>query len=135
MKRFFLIFLLLSLASFCPAQDWKSLYDQAVSDYQSQRYTEALSNAEKAFDLSKTLDLKNQAFSLQLLTAICLEAQDYKKGLSYSAPELSLFSQTEGKKSKHYAEALVKKAEMNQALSNWAEAKKDYEEVSLIYFE
>ena len=135
MKQFLLISFLIYVSFAGQSQDWKSYYDQAVADYQSQRYPEALVKAEKAYEASKSLDTKSQAFSLQLLTAICLEAEDYKKGLGFSTSEIALFLQTEGQKSKHYAEALQKRAQMNQALSNWADAKKDYEEVLLIFYE
>ncbi len=65
-------------------QDWKGFYDQAVQAYQSKHYPEALTHAEDAYRLSKDLDVKNQAFSLQLLSAICLEIPDYTKGLRAS---------------------------------------------------
>ena len=135
MKGIFLTFVLVSTVFLGHSQDWKSYYDQAVADYQSERYSEAMVNAEKAYEASKSLDIKNQTFSLQLLTAICLEAQDYTKGLIFSKDEVALFAQSEGQKSKHYAEALQKRAQMNQALSNWANAQKEYEEISAIFSE
>ena len=135
MRRFFFTSILLIIFFHGNGQDWKDHYDQAIADYQSQRYPEAMLNAEKAFEASKTLDLKNQAFSLQLLTSICLEAQDYSKGARFSNDEIASFAQMEGKKSKHYAEALLKRAQMNQGLSNLKEAQRDYEEVSSIFSE
>ena len=128
---FFLGFLVAFLSS--DSQDWKSYYDQALTDYQSQHYPAAMLNAEKAYAASKTLDVKNQTFSLQLLTAICLESQDYSKGLTYSQEEVKLFGQTEGIKSKHYVEAVSKRAQMFQAISNWTSARKDYEELSVLF--
>ncbi len=128
-----LLFIVCALSG--SGQDWKSLYDQAVADYQAERYPQAMENAEKAWNVSKQLDEKNQAFSLQLLTVICLETQEYKKGLLFSADEVNLFAKIEGPKSKHYAEALNKRAEMNQALSNWGEARRDYETASAIFLE
>ena len=130
----FFLFFLAALSS-AQGQDWKIFYDKAVSDYQSQHYPEAMANAEKAYTASKSLDIKNQTYSLQLLTAICLEAQAYAKGLTYSMEEVKLFGQTEGTKSKRYTEALMKRAQMFQAVSNWTEARKDYEELSTRFAE
>ena len=130
MKRVPLV--LFFLMSFFSAytQDWKSYYDPAVAAYQAQHYADAIVNAEKAYAASKSLDVKNQIYSLQLITAICLESQDYSRGLPYSQEEVKLFLQTEGAKSKHYVEALSKRAQMYQAVSNWTAARKDYEELS-----
>ena len=63
------------LTSFFSAstQDWKSYYDLAIAAYQTQHYPDAIVNAEKAYAASKSLDVKNQTYSLQLITAICLE--------------------------------------------------------------
>ena len=135
MRLIFIASLLLAILLPAKGQDWKNYYDKAVADYQDGRYPEATSSAEKAYEVSKSLDIKTQAFSLQLLTVICLETQEYTKGLIFSKDEVSLFAQSEGQKSKHYAEALQKRAQMNQALSNWAEAQKDYLKVSEIFFE
>ena len=135
MRLFFITSLFLTILFQGQSQDWKSYYDKAVADYQSQHYAEAMSNAEKAYETSKSLDIKNQTFSLQLLTVICLETQEYTKGLIFSNDEVTLFAQSEGKKGNHYAEALQKRAQMNQALSNWADAQKDYAEVSVIFSE
>ena len=133
MGRFFSIILLLFLINPGYSQDWKSSYDRAVSDYQQQHYPEALAGAEKAYAASKTLEAKNQSFSLQLLTAICLETQDYAKGLVFAKEEVKLFAQTEGPKSARYVEALQKRAQIFQGLSQWPEARQDYEELLASY--
>ena len=135
MRLVLLTTLLLTIFLQASGQDWKGYYDKAVADYQSEHYPEAMVNAEMAYESSKSLDIKNQTFSLQLLTVICLEAQDYTKGIIFSKDEINLFAKTEGQRSKHYAEALQKRAQMNQALSNWVDAQKDYEEVSTIFSE
>ncbi len=126
--------ILFFLVSFFPAytQDWKSYYDPAVAAYQAQHYADAIVNAEKAYATSKSLDVKNQIYSLQLITAICLESQDYSRGIPYSQEEVKLFLQTEGSKSKHYIEAVSKRAQMFQAVSNWTSARKDYAELSVL---
>ena len=59
MRFFFTTSLLLIILSQARGQDWKGYYDQAVADYQSEHYPEAMMNAEKAFEASKSLDLKN----------------------------------------------------------------------------
>jgi len=135
MKRLLLLFLCVITLHQTNGQDWKGYYEKAVADYNGEHYAEAMSAAEKAYEVSKSLDIKSQVFSLQLLTVICLETQEYTKGLIFSKDEVNLFAQSEGQKSKHYAEALQKRAQMNQALSNWAEAQKDYEEISAIFSE
>lgn len=133
MRRISLVLSFLTLSYFGQSQDWKSYYDRAVSDFQAQHYPEAMATAEKAYDASKTLEPKSQSYSLQLLTAICLEVQDYSKGIPFANEEVSLFGQIEGAKSKRYAEAVRKRGMMYQALSNWPEARKDCEELLLIY--
>jgi CHAT domain-containing protein/Tfp pilus assembly protein PilF len=133
MRSFFALILLLVTAFPAFSQDWKSFYDRAVSDYKSQHYQEALIGAEKAYMASKSLDVKNQSFTLQLLTSICLEMQDYNKGLGFAREEVKLFAQTEGTKSSRYVEALEKRAQIFQALSQWKEARADFEELLAIY--
>ena len=135
MKISFLTFLLLFVMYPGFGQDWKGFYDRAVSDFQLQHYPEAMVSAEKAYAVSKTLEAKNQSFSLQLLTAICLEIPDYAKGLAFANEEVRMFGQTEGTKSTRYAEALKKRAQMFQALAQWKEARKDYEELLTLYAE
>lgn len=135
MRVTFLTFLLLFMIYQGYSQDWKGFYDRAVSDFQVQHYPEALAGAEKAYETSKTLEAKYQSFSLQLLTAICLEILDYTKGLAFANEEVKLFGQTEGTKSTRYAEALKKRAQMFQALSQWKEARKDNEELLSLYAE
>jgi CHAT domain-containing protein/tetratricopeptide (TPR) repeat protein len=133
MRAFFALILLSTTAFQCFCQDWKSFYDRAVSDYQSQHYPEALIGAEKAYAASKSLEIKNQSFTLQLLTSICLELPDYNKGLAFAREEVKLFGQTEGPKSARYTEAVEKRAQMFHALSQWKEARADYEELLSIY--
>ena len=135
MRVSFLTFLLLFIIYQGLSQDWKGTYDRAVADFQLQHYPAALVGAEKAYTVSKTLETKYQSFSLQLLTAICLEIPDYTKGLAFANEEVKLFGQTEGTKSTRYAEALKKRAQMFQALSQWKEARKDYEELLNLYAE
>ncbi len=133
MRSIWLSFLLFILISRAYGQDWKGTYDRAVSEYQEKKYLQAMASAEKAYAASRNLDAKSQAFSLQLLTAICLETQDYSKGLTYAKEEVKAFEQAEGKSSKRYVEALQKRAELFQAQSLWQESSKDYEELLNIY--
>ena len=53
MKQFLLISFLIYVSFAGQSQDWKSYYDQAVADYQSQRYPEALVKAEKAYSFKE----------------------------------------------------------------------------------
>jgi hypothetical protein len=92
------------------AQDWKGAYDQAVNQYQSEQYVDALANAQKAYTASKTLDSKNQAYTIQLITVICLDSNQPDEGLKWITEEVALFSKLEGNSSKPYAEALRKHA-------------------------
>ncbi len=114
----------------CLGQDWKVNYDKAVTEYQSHHFPEAMKYASTALEFSRSLDIKSQAFSLQLLTVICIEARDFNTGLPFANEEVKLFAETEGVKSKRYADALGKRAQINQALSNWAGAQSDYKELS-----
>ncbi len=110
-------------------QDWKTEYDQAVTSYQAQNYKEALAAALKAYNSSKQLDVKNQVYSLQLITVICLDGNDPDEGLKWIAEEANLFLKTEGPKSKTYPEALRKhslllqqKGQAKEATAKCAEA-------------
>ncbi|MEJ0054245.1 MAG: CHAT domain-containing protein [Bacteroidota bacterium] len=114
----------------CFAQDWKGNYEKAIQEYQSQNFPEAMKSASAALEISRSMDAKNQAFSLQLLTVICIEAGDFRTGLPFSEEEVKLFATSEGTKSKRYTEAIDKRARINQALSNWAAAQVDYKELS-----
>ena len=133
MTRTFFSLLLFLLTCQVHGQDWKSFYDRSVSAYQQQHYPEAMAGAEKAYEASKNMDAKSQAYSLQLLTAICLETQDYSKGLVFAKDEVRLFEQMEGPKSSRYVGALQKRAELFQALALWTESAKDYETLLTLY--
>ncbi len=95
-------------------QDWKSTYDKAVGLYQEQHYDSALLRAEKALTLSRTLPHLNQAYSIQLITAICIENQQIRQGLALINEEVSLFEQIEGKQGKSYDEASRKRVQLLQ---------------------
>lgn len=86
-------------------QEWKNLYDQALKSYQAQEYNVALANAEKAY--SEAADPVNKAYSIQLITAICVESQQFSKGIEWVEQEIKLFVEA---KETHgaYAEALKK---------------------------
>jgi CHAT domain-containing protein len=101
------------LASFCvTAQDWKTKYDQAIKQYQEGQYGPALANAKDAYKAAEALDQKNQAYSLQLITVICLDAGNADEGLLWIGKEVALFAKIDGAKSKTYAEALSKHARL-----------------------
>jgi CHAT domain-containing protein len=103
------IYLTLLFAFFCLsalAQEWKAHYDQAIQAYQKQEYTIALSSAEVAY--TKSTDIKNKAYTVQLITAVCLETEQVDKGARLIEEEIQLFEQIEGNTSKSYVEALKK---------------------------
>jgi CHAT domain-containing protein/tetratricopeptide (TPR) repeat protein len=99
-----------SLPFLSAAQDWKSQYELAIKQYQQGEYATARATAKDAYESSTTLDLKNQAYTLQLITVICLDEGNADEGLQWIERETALFLQTEGVKSKTYAEGLGKHA-------------------------
>src|SRR5688500_9350599 len=86
-------------------QSWKMHYDSAVQAYQNQQYEKTLSEAVQAYAL--TSDTRYKAYTLQLLTAVCIQTHQTEKGLKWVEEEINLFLQTEGI-SKSYANALHK---------------------------
>jgi CHAT domain-containing protein len=127
--RLYGVLLLLTLLGFkAHSQDWKSVYDKAVSQYQSQQYPEALTNAKEAFALSKKISEVNQAYSVQLITVICIESNQPDDGLKFIPDEVALYQKTEGEKSKTYAEALHKYVLLLQMKGRLKEAETKAEE-------
>jgi CHAT domain-containing protein/Tfp pilus assembly protein PilF len=111
MVKLLLIFAAVLFSAACAtAQDWKTVYDKAIQQYQEGQYAEALASAKDAYKASAQLDPKNQAYSLQLITVVCLDDSNGDEGLLWIEKEAALFLQIEGDKSKTYAEALSKHA-------------------------
>ena len=96
------------LAFTAASQDWKQVYNEALSLYQNQKYQEALSQGKQALALSRSLDTKSQAYTLQLLTSICLESNKVDEGLTWITEEEYLFQKIEGTGSAAYIEGLRK---------------------------
>jgi CHAT domain-containing protein/Tfp pilus assembly protein PilF len=92
------------------AQDWKTLYEQCKQAYDAGHYEQALIHGQKAYDQARTSDVKAEAFTLQLLTVICLDGDFPDKGLRWSEEEEKKFLALEGENSKHRYEALRKQA-------------------------
>src|SRR5690349_5507065 len=81
-------------------QDWKTQYDQAIRQYQEGQYDQALGSAKEAYKSSAKLDLKNQAYTVQLITVICLDAGKADEGIEWITKETELFAQVDGTSSK-----------------------------------
>lgn len=107
-----LVLTALLMACALHAQDWKANYDQAVALYQEEQYGAALTLAGQALTQSRSLPVLNQAYSLQLITAICLESGQASKGLLVIDEEVKLFEQLEGKSGKGYDEACHKRVQL-----------------------
>src|SRR5688500_10479912 len=86
-------------------QDWNTLYEQSKQAHHAEQYEQALATGEKAYDQAKTVDAKTEAFTLQLLTVICLDGGFPDKGLLWSEEEAKKFLALEGENSKHRYEA------------------------------
>ncbi|MBI1769400.1 MAG: CHAT domain-containing protein [Bacteroidetes bacterium] len=128
-------FLLSLVAPIVCAQDWQTIYKQALAQYQAEDYQKSISLAEEALEKSKTQGLANRAYTLQLITTNCIMLNDADKGLKYVNEEIDLFKQAEGQKSKSLAEAMKKqilflqqKGLIKQALEKWELAIKSFEE-------
>lgn len=92
------------------AQDWNTLYEQSKQAHHAEQYEQALASGQKAYDQAKTIDAKAEAFTLQLLTVICLDGGFPDKGLLWSEEEAKKFLTLEGENSKHRYGALRKQA-------------------------
>jgi tetratricopeptide (TPR) repeat protein len=108
--RFLILFFFVLTCQPLLAQDWKALYEQCKQAYEAGQYEQALTNGQKAYDQARTLDVKTEAFTLQLLTVICLDGGFPDKGLRWSEEEARKFLALEGENSKHRYEALRKQA-------------------------
>lgn len=104
------------------AQEWKSHYDLAVKLYGEGDYEASLAAAEKAYPYAKQQNPTSVAFTLQLITANYLQVSVSDQALAYSNEEVNLFSQTEGEKSKNYAEALKKQLSLLDAANKVSDA-------------
>lgn len=70
-----------SVCSF--GQDWQSVYQEALAAYQSGEYAKAIESGEKAIALAKPAEIKIQAYTIQIITASCVESDQGQKGLSF----------------------------------------------------
>ena len=114
----------LFFASFCAvAQDWKQVYNEALTLYQDQKFQEALPKVKLAYTLSKSLDPRNQAYTLQLLTSICLESNQTDEGLAWISEEENLFQKIEGAGSGPYVEAMRKHSLLLMQKGSYAESR------------
>lgn len=102
------------------AQDWKTLYDQGKQAYEVEKYEEALTSVEKAYQQAKALDAKTQAYTLQLLTVICLDGGLANRALQWSEEEVKKFVALEGENSKHHYEAVRKQTKLLQLSDQFA---------------
>jgi CHAT domain-containing protein/tetratricopeptide (TPR) repeat protein len=108
--RFLILFFFVLTCQPLLAQDWKALYEQCKQAYEAGQYEQALTDGQKAYGQARTLDVKTEAFTLQLLTVICLDGGFPDKGLRWSEEEAKKFLALEGENSKHRYEALRKQA-------------------------
>jgi tetratricopeptide (TPR) repeat protein len=96
------------------AQDWKTPYEQSKQAYEAGQYEQALTSGQKAYDQARTVDAKAEAYTLQLLTVICLDGGFPDKGLLCSEEDVKKFLALEGENSLHRYEALRKQAKFLQ---------------------
>lgn len=99
---------LVSQRVFSQSEDWQSLYNQALTKYQSEDFQNSLQSAEGALKVAGTISTLNRAYTIQLITASCVALANPDNGLKYIEEEIKLFQQVEGDKSKSLAEALKK---------------------------
>jgi len=100
--------LMVFTTTFLSAQDWQSIYNQALEKYQSEDYSNSISLAESAYEKAKSLTPLNQAYSIQLITSNCVAMGNAEKGLKYIDNEINLFQQVGGTNNKSLAEAMKK---------------------------
>ncbi len=93
------------------AQQWQEVYQSAVTSFKSEKYDDALKFAEQAYSQAKESDTKSRAYTIQLITASCVEIPSGEKGLSYVDTEIQLFATLEPK-AKNHLEAISKKAKL-----------------------
>src|SRR5690349_12133455 len=128
--RWTLLFFMLA-SHYCFAQDWQLTYDKARNAFQQEKFQEAVEAAEQAYKISQSLDPKNQAYSLQILTASCVQSDLFEKGLSFIDLEINHFKRLE-EGGKNFREALAKKAKLLTAASRASEAAAVYHELLLL---
>ncbi|HTH56323.1 MAG TPA: CHAT domain-containing protein [Cyclobacteriaceae bacterium] len=108
-QRIYVLFLtLVSQGVFSQTQDWQSLYNAALTKYQSENFQGSFQSAKDALQMAGTISPLNRARTIQLITASCVALENPDDGLTYVDEEINLFRQTEGSKSKSLAEALKK---------------------------
>src|SRR5262245_57029902 len=85
--------LLSAITTFSNAQDWQSVYNQALEQYKAEEYQKSLSLAEDALEKSKTQSPASRVHTLQLITTNCVMLGQADKGIKYIDEEISLFQQ------------------------------------------
>lgn len=104
-----ILFALLISQRLCSqSKDWQSLYNQALSKYQSEDFQNSLQAAKEALQAGSAISPQNRAYTIQLITANCVALENADEGLSYIDEEIKLFRQAEGDKDKSLAEASKK---------------------------
>lgn len=128
MKKILYLTVLVLFASILTtsAQEWQTMYAQAVQNYEANDYDKASATAENALQtyLKEDGSLSNNYGSiLRLLQNISYANGNIAKALEYATKELSV---REGKKDVTYAGALTQQAIFYQTLGNYEQAASSY---------
>jgi CHAT domain-containing protein/Flp pilus assembly protein TadD len=127
-----ILILLFLLPLICFGQDWQTTYQASVDAYKSQNFSEAIAKAENAVALSKDLDAKSKAFSIQIFTASCIEGNSPDQGLKYCDQEIELFQVIEPN-GKNHMEAIRKKGNLLVLSGSHANAASTFHDLALRY--
>jgi CHAT domain-containing protein/tetratricopeptide (TPR) repeat protein len=131
--RLTLITLFTCLFMSCFAQDWQSVYKEAVEAYKNEKFDEAMEKASQAIQLLKDADQKGKAYAIQIFTASCLETSQSDKGLSLIDEEIGYFKDFEPN-GKNHVEAINKKAGLLALSGKYLDAASVYQGLSELIF-
>ncbi|WP_176214760.1 tetratricopeptide repeat protein [Reichenbachiella faecimaris] len=116
-------------------QDWHSLYNQSVDDYNNYNLTAAKENCLKSLDLLtqvESADHPNVAPILRQLALICYDEGTFEEGLGYATQEKELLIKLQKTGDENYAITLYNIGLLYSASGNFQLAQKTLEEAKVL---
>lgn len=116
---------------------WKSSgqtisYDEALKEYKNGNYEITIAISEKILAQKEPQDPTIMAYTLQLLTASCIETENHEKGLQYIDKEIAGFEKASGS-GRNFPEALKKKAGFLLMAGKPLDAARMYHDIGVYY--
>ncbi len=116
-------------------QDWHSLYNQSIDDYNNYNLTAAKTNCLKALDLltqAESADHPNVASILRQLALICYDEGTFEEGLKYAQQEKELLIKLQKAGDNNYATTLYNIGLLHSANGDFELAQESLKEAKVM---